>query len=389
MGKPTVVLTSAVAWHGVTARPQHLARYLAVFGWDVLFVESPITWLSPLKNKSLRAQLIPKTPSFEVPLPAGSGRLRVLSPVAQLPFGNVSRRLNRWNQKLLAAQIESHVEGSILLLSHLPNSADLVPHLRPIAVLYDCVDFHAEFSGFVNRQVVNELERDLAYLSRTVFATADALYTRMKMWNVNTALLPNAAEITHFATTDQVSVHENLLSIPEPRVGFIGGIGSWVNLQFIQEMAVLRPNVHFVMIGPVEANIEHTRKQPNVHFLGRQPYNELPKYLRGFAATLFAFKDNALTQSVNPVKIYEYIAANREVIATPTHELLKFEEFVWLTPSPQNGVDALDAILRGARKLDDARRDAFLANNSWESRAREVNKVLHALIPPSGISAGT
>jgi len=381
-----VVLTSAVTWHGVTARPQHLARELAKSGWDVLFVESPITWLSPLKNRTLMSQLMPRVATYDISLPPGSGRLQVLRPVAMLPFGNMVRGINRLNQRLLGMQIRNYVSGPILLLAHLPNSADLVRYIQPMAVVYDCVDFHAEFEGLVNRDVVNAQERDLVYVSRTVFATADALLARMQSWHADARLLPNAAEVEHFATTATVSVHPGLHNIPEPRVGFIGGIGSWVDTGFIHDMAALRPDVHFVMIGPVEADIKRVQDMPNVHFLGRQAYAELPQYLNGFAATLFAFVDNALTQSVNPVKVYEYIAANREVIATPTYELRKFENLVWLAPDATAGVAALDAILRGERKLTDDVRTEFLAKHSWRARAREVHHVLQAQTPAALLS---
>lgn len=381
MTQPTIILTSAVAWDGTTARPQHLAKGLARRGWNVLFVDGPVTWLAPLKNKLLLPHLLPKQHIRSVPLPEGSGTLRVLSPIACLPFGNRYRSINRLNQRMLALQIESAMPGPYILLPMLPGSVDLVPHLHPVSVLYDCVDFHAEFEGTLNPAVVEEMEMDLVHLSRTVFATADALAVRMARHHADVRLVANAAEVQHFLQTQHVHAHEKLRDIPTPRIGLVGGIGPWVDQKFIQSIAQARPDVHIVMVGPVETNVDTLNALPNVHFLGLQPYAELPQFLAGFAATLVSFVQNELTKSVNPIKVYEYIAAGKEVIATPMHELNKLSALLWTAPTDAEAVDAVNRILQGETRSTPAAREAFIASHSWEARVDVVEAAIRAVVP--------
>lgn len=383
MTKPTIVLTAAVPWDGVIARPQHFARELCRRGWNVLFVDGPITWLSPLKRREYVHKLLPKQAVKTIPMPEGSGTLRVLTTVAGIPFSNMYRPLNKFNQWVFAKQIQAAAPGPYVLLPMIPNSVDLIPHLHPLAVLYDCVDYHSEFPGYVDALVVDQMEADLVHLSRTVFATADALRDRMSLLHADVHLVMNAAEVAHFQTAARKPVHHRLQEIPGPRIGFIGGIGSWVDLEWIQGIAKLRPEIQIVMIGPVETDVSILEGVPNVHFLGRQPYHELPEFLAGFDATLVSFTLSPLAQSVNPVKVYEYIAAGKEVISTPLREIQKLDKQVWIAPTSEDAIQAIDRILSGERKLTDVSRGEFIRGHSWDARVDVVEDAIRSVVPMS------
>ncbi|WAH35859.1 glycosyltransferase [Alicyclobacillus dauci] len=379
---PTVVITSAVPWEGITARPHHLARQLAGRGWPVLFVEPPVTLIGPFRNPSLRARMLPRHPIADVNIRQDTD-VKVLKPVTTLPFYHVVRWINRFNQRLLARQIRQHVTGPIILLSNLPSSVDMIPWLSPIATFYDCVDDHGAFGGLVRRDVIDSLEAEMAYASRTVFATADALAERMQSLHSHVQLVPNAVELDHFRKTFNASEHPDLSDIASPRVGFIGGIGSWLDFDLIRNLATARPNMEFVFVGPVETDVTAVRALPNVHFLGRKPYDELPQFLAGFDLCLYPFANNKLTESVNPVKVYEYLAAGKEVLATPTREMRKFVDHVWIINNSDEGASAIDMILRGKRKDSPALRQPFLQEQTWESRGKQIEAALLQHLPTS------
>ncbi|RIV26688.1 glycosyltransferase family 1 protein [Alicyclobacillaceae bacterium I2511] len=381
----TLVVTSAVPWQGATARPHHFAKELARRGWDVLYVNGPITWLSPLKNPDLlsRNLLLPRLPIQTPPLATGSGRLRILAPVASLPFGNMHRWINRFNQRLLASQIRFATDKPLLLLPMLPGAVDLIPHLTPVATLYDCVDLHSHFSGFVNTTLVEDMERNLAYASRVVFVTAIALQEHMNPYHSDVRLVPNAAEIEHFRTAKTVNLHPLLRDIPEPRVGFVGGLGAWVDYALIADMAKQRPQIQFVLVGPQHADVSALNSLHNVHLLGLQPYQELPQFLRGFDVTLHAFVRNELTQSVNPIKIYEYLAAGKQVIATTSEELKRLDEVLWLVNSSEEAVAALDRILTGETRTSAAAQAEYVSRQSWSARVDQIESALLAVLPTS------
>ena len=61
------------------------------------------------------------------------------------------------------------------------------------------------------------------------------------------------------------------------------------------------------MIGKVSVDIAHLAKYPNVVFLGRKAYEELPGYCKAFSVGLIPFAINELTLNVNPIKLREYL----------------------------------------------------------------------------------
>ncbi|EPZ44678.1 glycosyltransferase [Alicyclobacillus acidoterrestris] len=377
---PTIVITAAVPWDGIIARPHHLARQLASRGWPILFVEPPVTLIGPFRNPALRDRMLPKNPIQDVERDT-VGHIRILQPMTTLPFYHVARPVNRFNQRLLARQIRQHEAGPLVLFSNLPGSVDLIPWLRPIATFYDCVDDHGAFGGLTRSDVIESLEADMSYQSRAVFATADALVEKMALYHNDVHLVPNAVELDHFRTAASATPHPELSDIKGPRVGFIGGIGAWLDFDFLHQLATSRSDVQFVFIGPVEADVSKIRSLPNVHFLGRKPYTALPQFLAGFDACLYPFANSKLTESVNPVKVYEYLAADKEVIATPTRELNKFSQHVWLTPDATAAENALAAILSGEKRSTMAEREPFLREQTWSARATQIESILLHHLP--------
>ncbi|MCL6445458.1 MAG: hypothetical protein K6T83_18720, partial [Alicyclobacillus sp.] len=150
-----------------------------------------------------------------------------------------------------------------------------------------------------------------------------------------------------------------------------------------------RPAVQFIMIGTIETDISSFSDVPNVHFLGRQPYAELPLFLAGLNATMSLFRvDDPVAESVNPVKIYEYLAADKEVLATPIPESKKLGDRLWLVPDGNAAAAALDRILAGERKVSDAAaRREFAASNTWSARVDEIERVLYSVLPAAERSA--
>ncbi|MBX5436940.1 MAG: glycosyltransferase [Alicyclobacillaceae bacterium] len=306
----------------------------------------------------------------------------MLSPPAVLPFANVCRPVNRVNQRLLASLIRQAAPGPYVLLATLPGSVDLVPALAPVATVYDCVDFHSEFPGFVSPPVVDRMEADLAGVSRVVFTTARRLQERMEQLHTDVRLIPNAAETEHFQAALSAEPHEELGAIPRPRVAMVGGVGPWIDQRWLAELADRLPGVQFVLIGPVETDVTALRQRANVHLLGRRPYNRLPRYLAGCQAALVPFRtDDPVAMAVNPIKVYEYLAAGREVVATPIPELLQMDDLLWLAPDAETAAEALRRILDGERRAPDERIQTFVAANSWDARVQAVDEALRSVVP--------
>ena len=364
----TIVLLSAVPWSGLHARPQHLATRFANMGANVLFVEPACSFLSPLKQRDL-----PLTGSRRQVGPS----IVVLTPPLLVPAGYGWHPINRLNQVLLwrsicsaARQVGWEID---LVWTHLPGTADLPTDLP---LVYECVDDHAAFSqmSYLWRQtVVEQLEHKLLQRAWRVFASSELLLSKCSRVRSDAVLVGNGADVEHFAVCAQG--YSAALAMSHPIVGFYGGVGPWIDLDLIAGAAALRPDLNFVVIGPVDSAVKQPERLPNLHFLGFVAYQALPQYLADFDVALVPFRNVGVTQSVNPLKLYEYFAAGKPVIVPDIPELTRWQPLVYVATTAAELVEQVEQSLKEPSELK-VSRQMVAAENSWEAKVADILKVL-------------
>ena len=113
-------------------------------------------------------------------------------------------------------------------------------------------------------------------------------------------------------------------------------------------------------------------KRANVRWIGPREYAELPGYLRLFDIAMIPFAINDITMATSPLKLYEYFAGAKPVIATPMTECHAFPE-VLIARNPDEFSRALDtAKARTADNLFLARLRQLGRENSWTARVKSV-----------------
>ena len=112
---------------------------------------------------------------------------------------------------------------------------------------------------------------------------------------------------------------------------------------------------------------------PNVHFLGRKPYGELPAYCKAFDVALNPFVVNELTLAANPLKVREYLAAGLPVVSTDIPECR-------VLPDCLIGTDHADFILKIESALADPKpREVIsdaIAHESWDAKVDEIRALI-------------
>lgn len=367
----TIVLFSAVPWDGVFARPQQLARGFVANGARVLFVEPSASLLAPLKRRELAKHPFGSSPRFT------EDALAVVAPPLVLPGGYAARAVNKLNQAYLARFLRRALRElgwrPTAVLTHLPGTADF-PAPWPLA--YDCVDDHAAFaelSPLWRRETVLAMEQDLLRRARSVYASADALVKHCQRVRPDTRYVGNGAAVAHFATAAKGKTGASGLA--GPVIGFYGGLGPWVDVSLVCEAALLAPDLSFLLIGPIELGLPWPKLPPNVHHRGLTPYRELPRYLADFDVALIPFKDTPVTQSVNPIKLYEYFAAGKPVLVTSLPELTRWEGLVYPFSTAEELIRRARAALTEEPTLA-AKRQAVAAQHTWEAKVREMEDLM-------------
>lgn len=364
-------------WAGVWARPQQLMSRLAARGNRVLYVDPPVTALAPLKVPDQRRRWT--APGSR--LTAVGERLWVLEPPLFLPFGSRYRNVNRANQRLLAGALR-RVAGflgfrEVILWTYLPGTVDVLDQVPHDLLCYDCVDDHAAFTGLLDPAAVRAMEDELIRRSDVVLASAERLHRRCAALNPAALLVPNGVDFDHFVTaTEPGPVPPDLDGLPRPRIGFVGAIGDWIDLELIAAVAKAGLGVPVVLIGPALTDLGPLRRIPNVRILGPRPYKDLPGYLRGFDVCLNPFRLNELTASVNPVKLYEYLAAGKEVVSTALPEVRGFGHVIHIAPDHRSFIETVGAVLAGRLGHPLEAKVAAARANSWDERLARIEPAL-------------
>jgi len=206
------------------------------------------------------------------------------------------------------------------------------------AVVYHCVDDLATVPRMT--PVVRELEETLARRANRIFASAPVLADRLASRNPETYLLPNVADIHHFAFARRGAVAPgDIVAVPAPRVVYTGALSDYkVDWHLIEGVARALPQVSFAFIGPSGEETRNTATRPvrrlaNCYFMGLRDYASLPTYLAHCQAAIVPYRITPHTDAVYPLKIVEYAAAGLPVIATPLPALTARPELPIITAS--------------------------------------------------------
>jgi len=390
-------------WPFWTSR-QHLMREFARTN-RVLFVDPPMTYASDYRAVRHDPRLRRKAARS-----LGFGRLQrvernILSwcPPPAIPFNRIEDRsrfetLLAFNQGVFRASLQRALirvgmQDPILWISfNVYFGEAIVGRLGEQLSVYHCTDEVSGFPGYSSR--VSELEARLASQSDLVITTSEVLRDAKAQYNPRTHFVPNAAEVDLFqsALSWDGPEPEDLRRIPQPRAGFVGQIEYRFDGELLQSVAARMPDWHFVLIGPVQpgnSEVEALRRCPNVHFLGLKARTELPGYLAGLQVGLIPYRINQLTRGIYPLKVHEYLAAGKPVVATPIPSLSGLVDDVLLA----DDAPAFAAAIRRAAAEDSpeavARRSQRAEAENWRARATDISRLMREVRPIGGkVSSG-
>src|SRR6185369_17260951 len=118
----------------------------------------------------------------------------------------------------------------------------------------------------------------------------------------------------------------------------------------------------FLMIGRVAVPDGDVPKLPNIHFIGRRPYETLPAYGKAFTAAIIPYHLTAQVVNSNPIKLREYLAMGKPIVSVSTPEIDKFAEHVAVARSREEYLARLDEAVGKGLTPERARRQTEFAS---------------------------
>ncbi|MDX2007998.1 MAG: glycosyltransferase family 1 protein [Meiothermus sp.] len=368
-----LVCVSHLRWDLVFQRPQHLMTRAAK-GRKVIYWEEPVF-----------AEDLP--PHLETRRDSG-----VLVATPHLPTGLDEVQVGRMCRQMLDGLLADQAVERFVLWMYSPMPLYYLGGLKPQAVVYDCMDELANFR--FAPPILRQREKQLFERADIVFTGGVSLYEAKCAQNPNVHCFPSSVEVEHFAKARRLLPEpHDLQQLRHPRAGFYGVIDERMDLELLDSCAERMPEVEFVLVGPL-AKIDPSDlpERPNLHFLGRKTYAELPAYLAHWDVALLPFTLNESTRFISPTKTPEYLAAGKPVVSTSIKDVVRpYGEagVVYIANGPDAFCRALRKALSNDQQARQVRADALISGMSWDNTWQAMQRQLERTIANKQTPTGT
>lgn len=257
----------------------------------------------------------------------------------------------------------------------LPWNLSLLTHFAKHRIIYDYLDDLSVFSDVPN---LHAHHRHYLQQAEIVIASARRLFDETRAYRHDVLFIPNAVDVTHFSRPIAPVLPEDLkpvLSVGQPILGYHGALARWFDYSLVQEIAQARRDVSIVLLGPdYDSSISRSSllEEPNIHWLGVKPYEQLPDYIAHFTIGFIPFVVNEITNATSPIKLFEYFAARKPVIVSPMQESASYP-YVLVAKDVKEWIECIDQALQKAADPDFQQElFQYALQNSWENRAADL-----------------
>ena len=219
-------------------------------------------------------------------------------------------------------------------------------------------------------------ERELVARSDLVACSSDELAARMRE---RTA--PRALVVVRNGWDPQAFPVQP--SSPLPRHGplslaYFGTVAAWLDFDALHALVRDDNRVSVRLIGPLDGvgadDLAGLVRVPPVE------HSRLAQAVAGADALLLPFRVDDLTRAVDPVKLYEYVALGKPILASHWPELDRFAPMLTFY---RDATELCELVRKRAftQPPSQAEREAFLAPQSWGARGNALREAIERVRP--------
>lgn len=296
-----ILYFSTVNWKWIKQRPHFLAYYLSNHGHEVDYFS-----INPLGKTSVQRLQY--------------GNLQVKDTYV-LPYALKSRLIESINISYIGVKLAKECYDLIILTNPLQYQYITQYLNHNTIVIYECMDNMPFFyEGRLRERMLIEEQRTLEYVDAVITSSdklQEILRSRIPARALNIRTIYNAVDYKVFQQSPKK------ISLQEPNLLYLGTIGTWLDWETLHNFAEKHPYYTIYLIGPNEKKPDP--RPSNIIIRDPVPHSEVLDYIYSGNIMLLPFKVTELTESVDPVKLYEYLSMNKPILSTHWPELDKFQ----------------------------------------------------------------
>lgn len=249
-------------------------------------------------------------------------RLRPRLPGSRIAW--VARRNWRLGLRALVRRLRAEGEGAIVLIVQTPGLVDRFGAVGADLTAYLVVDDYAGLAPAADRARVARRHEDCLRDADLVWAISAPLLAAVRRLRSDALPTTTGVDQAAFESASRLPAAPSVAALPPPRIGMAGNLNDRIDWDLFEALARARPGWSFAVVGPLylaggatEAAVGRLRALPNVRFTGGVAPDALPAMIAGFDVGLVLYRPGAGTLGINPLKLYQYLAAGKPVVATP------------------------------------------------------------------------
>lgn len=366
----TILYCMHVGWNWIKQRPHYIAEELS--NYYNITVLSDYTYRGRIKTegkqKESNGNLHIKN-FYKIPM---------LDHYAKTKHVNELLRKHFYNKNIIEVRPDY-----IYVMT--PSAVNYIPTNYNGKLIYDCMDDMLEFT------TEKRMRDDIAKNEKRLVRKADVILVSSN--NLKNVLcrrygkdLSNKITLVRNGYSGEISEVDNDKNNCERTENkkqytlcYFGTIANWFDFDLVRRSLDEIPNLSYKIIGPVQAGtniLQHDR----INYIGSVPHDDLKKYIADVDALIMPFKVTELIKSVDPVKLYEYINFDKNILCVEYPEVERFRDFVYFYNDYDSYKTQIVNMMNNSKiKYSNDQRVKFLNNNTWPKRAEVIEKSLEKL----------
>lgn len=262
-----------------------------------------------------------------------------------------------------------NMQDNILLLQN-PMAIGVAKYIKCNKFVFDAIDnwlFHPQMPDKDIIRVNYDYVDENADLILTV--SEDLVKTFSK--NKNIKWIPNGVDCNFFS--DAVT---KLKCGTESIIGYVGKIQDRVDFALVEKCLKNMQN-RFVFIGPIYSQRDVIKKlkekYSNIDFIGDVHYNNLPSVMKEIDVAIMPHVVNDFTNSMNPLKLYEYLASGKPVVTTRVAGTSTISSYVHIAFSDDEFVNDLKILVETVDKIEPQKIiESIPMECTWKARTETI-----------------
>ncbi len=281
------------------------------------------------------------------------------------------------NRNLLLRQLSREINAArspVQAITTIPIVADLMGALPVERWIYYCVDDFSVWPG-LEQQAMRDMEHIVIEKADRLVAVSESLRSRLLETRNQVGLLTHGIELEDWTAENCDPTPEVFDRCPSPRVTFWGLIDQRTDVHWLQSLSESMSAGSIVLVGPEDEPSAGIRSVKRIVRTGKVAYEILPAIARESDVLIMPYADLPVTRAMQPLKLLEYLATDRSVVARDLPANRPWADCLDLADSAEMFTELVQRRIQSG--LPPGQRDARrrLINESWASKAAHFREL--------------